>query len=387
LSVRRLLVLVSAIMLVDTMFFAALTPLLPHYVEELGLSKAGAGVLTAAFGAGTLAGALPAGVFAARLGVKPTVLVGLGLLSATSLAFGFFENVVVLDVARFTQGVGGAFSWTGALAWLAAAAPSERRGELIGTAIGAGIAGALLGPVVGGAAAVIGTAPAFSVVAGLGIAIAVAVAATPSAARGEAQTLRLLASRIGDARLLVGMWLVALPAILFGVLSVLGPLRLDALGFGAAAIGATFLVAAGGEAVLSPFVGRLSDRRGPGPVVVAAVAASAAVSLLLPWPENGWLLAALVVVAGLAYGGFWVPAMATLSRGAESTGLDQSFAFALMNLAWAAGQGVGSFAGGGLAERVGGDVVPYAGAATLCLLTLVALGARARRPAYSEGLG
>ena len=51
---RRLLLLVSAIVLVDTMFYAAITPLLPSYSEDLGLSKSAAGVLTAAYPAGTL---------------------------------------------------------------------------------------------------------------------------------------------------------------------------------------------------------------------------------------------------------------------------------------------------------------------------------------------
>ena len=40
-AVRRLLFLVGAVVLVDTMFYAALTPLLPHYADELGLSKTG----------------------------------------------------------------------------------------------------------------------------------------------------------------------------------------------------------------------------------------------------------------------------------------------------------------------------------------------------------
>src|SRR5205085_6531314 len=131
-GMRRLLLLLSAIMLVDTMFFSALTPLLPHYADTLGLSKAGAGVLTAAFGVGTLAGSVPSGLLAVRLGVKPTVLLGLGLLVATSLVFGFARSVVVLDVARFCQGFGGACTWTGSLAWLVSRAPRERRGELIG---------------------------------------------------------------------------------------------------------------------------------------------------------------------------------------------------------------------------------------------------------------
>ena len=46
---RRILLLVGAIVLVDTLFFAALTPLLPHYADELGLGKAGAGLLAAAY--------------------------------------------------------------------------------------------------------------------------------------------------------------------------------------------------------------------------------------------------------------------------------------------------------------------------------------------------
>ena len=57
--VRRLLLLTSAIVLVDTMFFAALTPLLPHYVDELGLGKAGAGVLQAMYPLGALVAGIP----------------------------------------------------------------------------------------------------------------------------------------------------------------------------------------------------------------------------------------------------------------------------------------------------------------------------------------
>jgi MFS family permease len=368
--VRRLLLLVSAIMLVDTMFFAALTPLLPHYADTLGLTKAGAGVLTAAFGVGTLVGALPAGVLAARLGPKAAILLGLALLATTSLAFGFASTIWVLDVARFCQGFGGACTWTGSLVWLVAAAPAERRGEMIGTALGAGIGGALLGPVLGGAAATVGTRPAFAAVAVLASAIGLAAASYPGVRRPEGQTLAAAARKLGEPRLLRGMWLVALPALLFGTLSVLAPLRLDELGFGAAAIGAAFLVSAGVEALLSPLLGRLSDRRGAAHVVRFAVLASALVSLALPWAREAWLLAPLVVVAGLAYGAFWVPAMATLSYGAEQSGLDQSFAFALMNLAWAAGQGLGSLLGGAVGERAG-DVVPYAGGAALCGLTLV----------------
>ena len=142
---RRLFLLVSAVVLVDTMFFAAVAPLLPFYSDELDLSKTGAGVLTAAYPAGTFAGALPGGWLAARWGVKPTLLVGLGLLGVTSLAFGFANHIVVLDAARFVQGIGGAFMWAAGMTWLVSAAPADRRGELIGSALAAAIVGVLLG--------------------------------------------------------------------------------------------------------------------------------------------------------------------------------------------------------------------------------------------------
>ena len=143
---RRLFWLVAAVVLVDTMFFAAVAPLLPHYSDELDLSKTGAGVLTAAYPAGTFVGALPAGWLAIRWGVKPTLMAGLAMLGLSSLAFAFAGHIVLLDGARFIQGIGGACMWAAGMAWLVSAAPVERRGELIGAALSAAIVGVLLGP-------------------------------------------------------------------------------------------------------------------------------------------------------------------------------------------------------------------------------------------------
>ena len=69
------------------MFFAALTPLLPQYADDLGLSKAGAGLLAASYALGALVGGIPGGISAARFGVRPTVLVGLTGMAVTTVDF------------------------------------------------------------------------------------------------------------------------------------------------------------------------------------------------------------------------------------------------------------------------------------------------------------
>src|SRR5437588_5928692 len=146
---RRLLTLVSLLVLVDTMLYAALTPLLGGFADEFHLSSATAGVLVAAYAAGALIGGLPGGVAAARMGPRRAVLTGLALMATASLGFAFSNDLGQLFATRLLQGIGSAFTWAGAFSWLIAAAPRARRGTLIGTAMGAAVFGALFGTVVG----------------------------------------------------------------------------------------------------------------------------------------------------------------------------------------------------------------------------------------------
>src|SRR4051794_10703510 len=260
---RRLLLLVCALVWVDTMLYAALTPLLPHFAHELHLSKAGAGVLVAAYAAGALVGGLPGGLATARLGAQRAVLIGLALMGLSSLAFAFVHGFWPLAAARFVQGCGSGFTWAGSFAWLLAAAPRERRGELIGIGLGAAVFGALFGPVVGAGAALLGRGVVFSAVAGLAVVLAVWTlriesVPPPPEHPSTAAVRRALRSSL----FLGGLLLMALPSLLWGVLSTLAPLQLADFGWGAAAIGAVWLVGAAFETALSPLAGRMVDRRG-----------------------------------------------------------------------------------------------------------------------------
>ena len=67
--------------------------------------------------------------------------------------------------------------------------------------------------------------------------------------------------------------------------------------------------------------------------------------------------------------------MAMLSGAAELRGLDQGLAAALMNLAWALGQLVGSGAGGA-AAKVAGELLPMMSAAGLWAVMLALMSRR-----------
>ena len=369
---RRLLALTSAIVLVDTVFYAALTPLVPYFNEEFGLSKSAVGVLSGAFGAGVLVGSAPGAFVASRAGVKIAAVVGLVLISVTSLAFGLVDVVPLLVLARFVGGFGSAFSWVAAFTWLTARAPDERRGELIGLMLSAAVFGALLGPVLGSAAATIGLVPAFAAVAIVGAAIALWAGIEPAPRPGERRPFFAMLRPVLQPHLATGLWLIGLSPLLFSGLAVLVPLELSRLGWGAAAVGAVFFVSAAFEAIVHPLLGRWTDRAGYLRPVVAGLLVTVGILLALPWVGNPWLLGLLVLLASGAFNATLVPGTALFSRGTEKAGMDQALAFGVTNFAWASGYAVGAPLGGTLAD-LGGDALSYLSLTIVCLMTLVLL--------------
>jgi MFS family permease len=303
---RRLLPFVCVCVVVDTMLYAALTPLLPHFQRAYDLSKGGVGALAAAFAIGVLAGSLPGGAVAARMGTRFAVVAGLLLVTFASVGVALADSYALLFAARFFQGIGSSFTWAGSLAWLALATPRERRGQVLGTAIGAAVFGALLGPVIGAGASAIGVRAAFSTVAGLCVVLtAFAFAFEPPPA--ERQPSRAILGAFRNGEFLRGLWVITLPALLFGTTIVLATLALDDHGFSAAAIGAVWIGATAIESAINPVLGRVTDRRGPMVPLRFALTGSIVVALGLAATERPWLLVPLVLASALTFGGFYAP--------------------------------------------------------------------------------
>jgi len=376
--VRRLVAFSSTVILVETIFFSALAPLLPDFETEFGLSKAQAGLLVAMYAIGGVCGAVPAGWASSRIGIRTTAIIGLVLVAVTCVSFGLAETYAVLSLARFAQGFASCFCWNASLAWIVAESPRERRGELIGIVMAAGVAGALLGPGVGAAASAFGRAAVFGALAALALALAAWAIVLPPPHQGESQPMRLLLTTLRSRRVLIAMWLLMLPALLYGTIGTLAPLQLDEVGWSTLGIAVTFIVAAGIEAAINPTIGRWSDRSGRLTPVRFGLVASIAGALTVPWVEHRLALALVVGCASVAFGLFWTPATALLSDGFELVGIGPALGFTLMNFAWAPGHIVGSAVGGSIAE-LGGDAVAYGFAALLCFATLLALRHSRRR--------
>jgi MFS family permease len=361
---RRLLILASTVVFLDIVFFSAIAPLLPEYVDELGLSDAQAGFLTASYAAGTLLASLPGGFVASRLGPRRTVVVGLCLLGVASVVFGFGEQILVLDAARFTQGIAGALIWIGAISWLVSVAPVERRGSVIGTALGTAVAGALFGPALGALAGSVGTELVFGSVLIVSLALALVAMRLPDAKAPASQSLTEVGSTLLTRPVLNAFVFVAAPSVMFGAVEVLVPLRIDDLGGSHGLIAAGFIAGAALEAALAPVAGRFSDRRGRRAPYVSGLAVCVAAMVALALAAGLGAIITGLVVASVGAGLCFAPAMALMSDIAAVAGLHQGYAAALTNLSWATGQVIGGI-GGGVAAGITADGVPSAIVAVL----------------------
>jgi MFS family permease len=367
---RRLLLLASAMVFLDVAFYAAIAPLLPGYVDDLGLSKAAAGILSASYAAGTLIGAMPAGYVASRIGPRRTVIIGLLLLGLSSLAFGLVDQIALLDGARFAQGCAGALIWSGALTWLITSTPEENRGAVIGTALGTAVAGALLGPALGALAASIGTGVVFGSVLAISLGLAYGASRLPESASPETQPFREILETLGSRPVVDASIFVGVPSVMFGAIEVLVPLRIDSLGGGHGLIAAGFIVGAAIEAALAPLAGRLSDRVGRrSPYVIGLAICGLSMVMIAVAMSLGTVIGALIVSA-LGAGLCFAPAMTMISDAAEASRLHQGFAAGLSNMAWASGQVLGGI-GGGVVANATGYAAPSLGIAALIAVTVV----------------
>ena len=359
-----------ALMLIEGVLFTILAPLLPSLKAELDLSTSQSGILAAGYVAGAVIGGVPAGLTSARLGVKTCAVTGMALLAGGTLAFGICQTFVALLVAQLIAGVGCAGIWIGAVPWLLDVSPPGERGAVMGTALGIGALGEILGPVVGAVAANVGRTATFTCIAGLAVLCCCAVArvAGPPEGVGSLGVRAAAASR----PVRMALYLMCMPTVVWGALVVLGSLELARLGAGPTAIAATFGIAAAIGVVQAPLVGSWSDRRGRLLPIRLGLLMCIPALVALSWAQNRLVVGLLMIFVLVAIRFTIGPTVVLLADACRDAGSGDVLALALWLPAAAAGIAVGSAAGGALAQAAGSSWT-YNALAACVLVALLSL--------------
>jgi MFS family permease len=369
---RGTVVLVRVLLLFESAMYSAITPVLPHYAHILGASKPAVGVLAGAYPAGIIPGSLLGAWIATRAGVRRTSVIGLLLFAVSIAGFGFGTSIVTLDALRFIQGMGCGFIWGGGLTWVITVAPRERRGEMLGSVIGAAIFGTLIGPVLGILAVTVGTGPVFAVVGASAVGLAVWTARHPEPVRQapSAETSTPLRDLARSPRIRLGSWLILLEAATIGATSTLLPLRLARFGAHSIVVGAVFLLASLMSMAVAGPIGRTVDRRGAGLPLCAGLVLTAVLMAVLPLPHSAVPLAIVSVIAlGGPLTAYTIPALTVITDTSERLGIPLAVATMMLNLAWAVGEVIGAPAAANVSQATS-DAVPLLALSAIMVLTL-----------------
>ena len=317
--------------------FGALLPVMPIYFTEYGVDLALLGVVVAAWPATRLIAEPIFGWIADRSASRVPLMVG-GLVIA-GLAIGgslIWTGVLPFIALRAFAGLGTAIYDPAARGFVTDATPADRRGEAFGLYGAAQMGGLLFGPAFGGIGAALfgglGFVFLFSAIACVLAAVAVALrvretqrpsaratlpvggvgefrvesAATSSEAaadvaldqtRGFGDPPARLANRLIATAIVfsIGGWFAG------GVYEVAWSLFLTDRGAGLELVGLTFATFGLPVLILSPFAGRLVDRRGPMAFLIAGTLLMAVMMGSYPFIPETWWAVPMIFVEGVGF--------------------------------------------------------------------------------------
>ena len=386
--------------------FGGLLPVLPLYFKEQGIDLATLGLVIAAWPAARLVSEPVFGWVADHTGRVPLMVIGLvatGVFGALPLVW---TGPVAFFLLRAGAGLGAALYDPAARGFLTDATPPDRRGEAFGLYGAAQMGGLLFGPSIGALGAErfggIGFVFVFSAIAAVvaAVAIALRVREQGPARKGDASPLSdrtalppdspyierrlaaaLAADHPGDPGLtgdrvmrLLNRGLIA-SVILnagsyygFGTYEVIWSLFLEGLGADLALIGLTFTMFGLPVLLLSPYAGRLVDRRGPFLFIVLGMVLPAVTAFLYTLMRDPGLSVPLILIeatgTALLSPALYAVVAASSPRGRSST------AQGLFGAAGTLGFIIASVTTGVLAER--SILLPFY---TFGTVMIVALGA------------
>lgn len=352
-------------------------PLVPLYLEDIGITLSVVGLIMGATGIGAAIVGIPASAFAERFGNDHLMLVAVIAAAGSLMLFGFVEVAVVLVALRLFSGIGfGAMGQSRQL-FITRGVPIHFRGRVTSGMGGTHRLALAAGPVVGGLVAGIwGFAAAFVVagcVAAAGLSFWVVPGGREERSDVAASHVSVLASLKRHRGLVVrgGVGPLLIQAGREGRYVVI-PLIADRLGLSLAEIGGLLAVGTVVDFMVFPLSGVLMDRFGRLYAIVPAFTVMAAGMVLLGLSDTATDVAIASVLIGLGNG---ATSGAVLTLGADlAPDGEQGPFLAGFNLVSNLGLFIGPLVVGAVADASGLDMAAFAlGAILLAGVAWIAL--------------
>jgi MFS family permease len=303
--------------------FGMITPILPDYARDLGVSLAAVGLVQALFGFTRFGSGLIGGLFVDRFGERRSTIAGLLIVAASSYAAGLATNFPQLLIARGLGGGGSALFIAGLMTRIIRVVEPSAMGRATGAFRSAFLIGGAGGPALGG---FVGqhfgiSAPFHFYATGLLISAVITYFVMPAHTAGADAPRRSPRDALRAARPLLRdlRYVVALLATLTAWWTLAGAGQTlaaifaeDELGFSKSRIGFGITLIAIGELFILLIAGRLSDRIGRRAVLIPSLVVAGIATVLIGQIdlEIRWAFYPVMMIMGMG-----VAAMSTASGG------------------------------------------------------------------------
>ena len=300
--------------------YGVVAPVLPQLARHFGVSISAATFVITAFAVMRLLAAPPTGLLVQRLGERKIYVSGVLIVALSTAACAFAQTYWQLLAFRALGGVGSTMFFVSALGLMIRMSPADARGKVAGMFSGAFLVGSVAGPVVGSLTAGLGLSAPF-IIYGILLLIAAAVVLislrhSPLAAPADPDELTVtvrvaLRHRAYRAALLSNF---ATGWSLFGLRFALVPLFVsEVLDHSAGMAGLALAAFAVGNVSVVMYSGRLSDRIGRRPLLIAGLALAGISTAVLGLASSLPAFLAGALVAGAASGIFNSPQQAAVA--------------------------------------------------------------------------
>jgi MFS family permease len=354
---RRTVVPIYALFLLETLTWIAMVPLAPTFAEEFGLSDVETGLILAAASLAALVFALPLGVLADRFGARRVTIASACLFAIATLGQGLAGDFPTLLGSRILFGIAFGALWGAGASWLSDSLTEERRAGALALATTVAGLGFTTGPVFAGVMADrYDTGTPFLVIAGTAVAVTATLFITSPVAHATVpqQPLReVLRLARKNELVLAGIAIIVLIGLVGGGVNLLVPLQLRENGVSAAEIGLLFSIASAVYTVVSAGVARLGSR--------SATLQVGGYSALVVGLTIFLVLTSSSTEAAVAFVLLRAPAWSTMdtiiyplaAAGAHRSAIGRGSVMGLVMLGWAAASTVGPLLAGVIAEAAG----------------------------------